>query len=90
MDKQGIYMTQASVAINAKKYDEAKNYALEAEKVMPTSSTAALLGDIAMDQSDKTAAAKYYQQALDRLNKQARNYPQLKSSYDAKLKAAQS
>lgn len=93
-DKSGGYMTQAGLAMNAGKYEDAKKYALKAEQASPTDGTAALLGDIAMRLGDKSAAQKYYQQAIDRLEARAKtpspSIPQLRKSYATKLEAAKS
>lgn len=88
-DKAFAYMTQASIALNAKKYDEAKQYAEKAEAAAPSDVTASLLGDIAMAQGDKATAAKDYQLALDRVDKSVKTNRQRIQSYQTKLKAAQ-
>lgn len=89
-DKAQAYIVKASLAYNAAKYDEAKTYALKADGLMPTDVTADLLGNIAVKQNDKAAAAKYYQQAIDRLPKTAPRYGNKLQTYQDKLEAVRS
>jgi tetratricopeptide (TPR) repeat protein len=89
------YMTQATLAMNSGKYDEARQYALKAEQAKPTDGTAELLGDVATAQGDKQAAQKYYQQALERLEERAKtapspSIPQMRKTITAKLEKSKS
>jgi tetratricopeptide (TPR) repeat protein len=88
-DKAQIYITQYTLALDAKKYDEAKDYADKAESVQPTDATAVLLGDIALQNKDTAEARKYYELAISRLNKDNRSYPSRLKTYQVKLKAVQ-
>lgn len=84
--KAGLYLQAATIAINAKKYTDAKKYALSAESLQPTSNTAGVLGDIEAQMGDKAAAKKYYQLAISRLNKTAPDYSFNAQDYQERLK----
>jgi len=84
-DQIALYLSQASVALNAGNYVDAQTYAVAANKLSPTANTAALLGYIAAQAGDKTAAKTYYQKAINMLDKKANNYNTSLNDYQAKL-----
>jgi len=83
--KAGLYMQQATIALNAKNYVDAKKYAQAAESLQPGDNTASLLGYIASQTGDKAAAKQYYQKAIDRLDKTAESYNASLQDYQTHL-----
>jgi tetratricopeptide (TPR) repeat protein len=73
--KASIYIQQAVLAMNAKKYDDAMKYARLADTATPTSNTAELMARVAQEEKDVPAAKRYYQTALNRLDKTKPTYP---------------
>ena len=84
-----VYLSQATLALNAEKYADAKIFASAADKLAPTPNTAALLGYIAAQTGEKPAAQALYQRAIDRLDKNANNYNTSLSDYTTKLQEIQ-
>jgi tetratricopeptide (TPR) repeat protein len=84
-DKAGLYLQQASIAMNAKNYTDAKKYAQAAEALQPSSNSAGLLGDIAALTGDKAAATSDYQEAIDRLDKNSSRYNTARQDYQARI-----
>lgn len=85
VDRQGIYITQAAIALNAKKYDDAGQYAVKAEAAKQTDASAAILGDVALAKGDTTAARDHYQTAIDRLDTHSHSYAARLRTYKQKL-----
>jgi tetratricopeptide (TPR) repeat protein len=83
--KTGLYLQQASIALNAKNYTDAKKYAQAAESLQPNDNTASLLGDVAALTGDKATAKQYYQTAISRLDKTANSYNTSLQDYQARL-----
>ena len=83
--KAGLYLQQASIALNAKNYADAKIYAQAAESLQPNDNTASLLGYIAAQTGDKATAKQYYQKAIDRLDKDAKSYNASLQDYQTRL-----
>jgi uncharacterized membrane-anchored protein len=88
-EKATLCLSQATIAMNAANYTDAKTYATAADKLTPTSNTAALLGSIAKQTGDKPAARTYYQQAIDRLDKKTAGYNRFLGAYTAHLQELQ-
>jgi Flp pilus assembly protein TadD len=84
-----LYLSQATISLNSGNYTDAKTYATAADKLTPTPNTAALLGYIAAQTGDKVTARSFYQQAIDRLDKNANDYNTSLSDYKAKLQDLQ-
>ena len=85
-DKANIYFEQSGVAIQFKHYEDAKKYADKALEVDPGYSDAyAAEAFVATAQGDKTAAKKYWQQAIAHLdpNRPAANI--IKRDYQTNL-----
>ncbi|MDB5184317.1 MAG: hypothetical protein JWN38_125 [Candidatus Saccharibacteria bacterium] len=70
LDKAEIRLQEASIAYNAGKFADAKRYALEADKLHATVSSAQLVANAAEKSADKATAVKYYQLVLDRMKGQ--------------------
>ena len=83
--KAGLYLQQATIALNAKNYADSKKYAQDAESLQPNDNTAGLLGDIAAQTGDKATAKQYYQKAIDRLDKNADSYNTSRQDYQTRL-----
>ena len=83
--KAGLYLQQATTALNAKNYADAKKYAQSAESLQPNDNTASLLGYIAAQTGDKATAKQYYQKAIDRLDKNADSYNASRQDYQTRL-----
>lgn len=88
-DRAALYLSQATIAMNAENYNDARTYAAAADRLTPTANTAALLGSIAAAAGDKAAAKVYYDQAIGRLNKKADNYNISLSDYKTRIEELQ-
>lgn len=84
--KIDIYSQLAVNALNAKKYNEAKDYAQKADTLFPTAGTAYQLAYIAAKMGDRTTARKYYQVAINRLDKNSDSYDMQLKNYTASLR----
>lgn len=67
-ERSRILESQALLALNAKKYDEAMKYAKESESINPTVSSASMVALIAENSGDKATAITYYELVLARLD----------------------
>lgn len=85
-DQAAIYAHQASIALDAHDYGQANVYAGEAEVTAPSSNTAALVANVAMQGGDRVTAAKYYQLAINRLDKNSPTYGYILRQYQNALK----
>lgn len=83
--KTGLYLQQATIALNAKNYADTKKYAQAAESLQPNDNTASLLGYVAAQTGDKATAKQYYQKAIDRLDKNAKSYNTSLQDYRTRL-----
>lgn len=83
--KAGLYLQQATIALNAKNYADAKKYAQSAESLQPNDNTASLLGYIAAQTGNKATAKQYYQKAIDRLDKNAESYNGTLQAYQTSM-----
>ena len=83
--KADLYLQQATIALNAKNYADAKKYAQSAESLQPNDNTASVLGYIAAQTGDKATAKQYYQKAIDRLDKNADSYNASRQDYQTRL-----
>ena len=71
-----------------KKYDQAKQYAQEAQKVSQESHVPYVaLAHIAEAQREKTKAQQYWQQAIDKLNPNIVGYELMLRDYKTSLEA---
>lgn len=86
--KADAYTAKATTAYSAKDYATAKQFEMQADQLAPTAGTAQFLGDIAVAQGDKSAAAGYYQTALNRLDKSSPTYGYEANKIQAKLNEA--
>lgn len=83
--KADAYTAKATTALSAKDYATARQLEAHADQLAPTAWTAQFLGDIAAAQGDKSAAANYYQTALNRLDKNSPTYGYEANKIQAKL-----
>lgn len=67
-EKAAAYTGKSTIAVSAKDYKSALQYALKADQLDPTSVTAESLGGIEELLGDKAAAAKYYKIAIGRID----------------------
>ncbi|MFA5004245.1 MAG: hypothetical protein WC498_03165 [Candidatus Saccharimonadales bacterium] len=80
-----VYAQQIAVAMNVQKYDQAKTYAQQAEKLAPSPGTAYMIGYIAELSGDKKTAQTYLQLAINRLDKTKPQYELSLRSYQNEL-----
>jgi tetratricopeptide (TPR) repeat protein len=66
-EKSDLYVQKSSVANNAGDFTTALDYAQQAEKLQPTSSSAYMIAIAAEGLGNKSLAVTYYQKTLDRL-----------------------
>lgn len=84
--KLAIYSQQSAVALQFKKYDDAKAYADKALQLDPNSDIPyATLAYWAQAQGDKKSAESYWQQAIDKLDPALPQYSLLKRQYQSSL-----
>jgi tetratricopeptide (TPR) repeat protein len=74
-DKSRLYILKYITAFGISKYDEAYASALKAEELLPTSSTAVLIGDCLLEMKQNDKAVEYYNKALSRID--------IKSEFDS-------
>lgn len=86
-EKSYIRTQQATLALNAQKYDEAMGYAQALDELQPTDASASLLAQVAAAKGDKVAAKNYLQVAIARLNKSAPTYDLKVQEYQMRIAA---
>lgn len=69
-----LYLQKATVAINAKHFDDAMQFAKKADNIIPTSTTANMIADAAAAQSNKTLATQWLNTTIQRLDKNSQGY----------------
>lgn len=83
-----IYSQQSAVALQFKKYDDAKAYADKALQLDSGSTIPYVtLAHWAGAQGNKTLAIEYWQQAISRLDKSAPQYSLLQQEYEANVRS---
>ena len=76
VEQQSLALIQLSVlAANNNQVQQALEFALQADKVHPTSETARLVGDMARLMDDNTRALGYYRLALERIGDPGEDEP---------------
>ncbi len=73
--QSSVYYDKAVVALNGKQYDDAKNFALKADKLAPTVKSAQLVAEVARKSGDKATAVAYYKIAIDRMTDEEKKRP---------------
>lgn len=66
-DQSWIYIQKTSIALNAKNYVDAYDFAKKAESIYPTENSAQLMGDAAIGKGDDAEAIKQYKIAINRI-----------------------
>jgi len=67
-EKAELYILKSSTAFNIDKFDDARDYALKAEELDPSVTSADLLGDSLFRMGYKTEAIDYYKKAIARID----------------------
>lgn len=89
-DKSQVYISLATVGLNMSDYAQAYQYALQADGLAHSYQTASLAAYAAQQNGDKQNAAKYYQLAIDRLDKNTAGYNYILSGLQDSLKEVSS
>lgn len=89
-DKSQLNLQLATIAVDSKDYAQAYQYASQAETLAPGYQTAKLVAYAAQLNGDRRNAAKYYQLAIDRLDKSTPGYNYILSELQASLQEVNS
>ena len=84
--KSQLYANLATAELDSKNYSQAYQYATQADTLAPTEQTASLAAYTAQQNGDNKNATKYYQLAINRLNRNDPSYNYALSDLQASLK----
>ncbi|HYG84274.1 MAG TPA: hypothetical protein VD907_05355 [Verrucomicrobiae bacterium] len=70
-----LLVNKATAAINGKKYDDAVNFARQAEALAPSYSTSLAMAQATEAKGDKIAAAQHYKTTAERYKTEAKDLP---------------
>lgn len=79
-----VFIQKSAIALNAQKYNDALNFAQQAEALTPTSTTAQLIAVSQQGLGNKQQAISYYQKAISRFkNPSEQDQADIRSYQDA-------